>query len=97
MYEKYIVVFPIKREIGIRIDLQNGSVTVGGFSRDRTLIENLIIDYFTDSSIKFKFPQLNKIRYDFKLSVEKFTNAFKEMEENGIGFEQTNSLKKIFR
>lgn len=96
MIEKYI--FEINgRRIAVKYNFSTNRVIIGGYFRDREYIDNLITGYFNDVLPIMKFPQRNKIKYEFTLGKKTFDSIIKELEMNNFVFEKVMNHGRLMR
>lgn len=104
--EKFFVKVNETVVIGLRYDSRpnKGKLMIGGYSRDRLTMENLVSDYFgidvvtVSKTVRVSWPQINKLRFTFKLDRKVFLDGMKRLKADlPLGVIETNSLERIVR
>ena len=101
MIERYIIqdICADSWVLAIKYNIIQEELTIGGYSRYRPHIENIIKDYFRLSVdfIAFKMTQKNKMRYVFPFQKVKLDKALDKIREHGFSVEQVRNLERIMR
>lgn len=69
---------------------------VGGYSRDRKFMINLL-QYFIGYIPRMKYIQNNKIRFNFSVSLNVFETRLELLEEEGFAFEKVKGHGRLTR
>jgi len=94
--EKYLLYFE-EEVIALKFNHKKKRMVIGSYAKFRTTIEEVIVNYFRESVPRIKWTQANKVRYDFPLSLEKFTSGVKELKSHGMIIEQVSSHGRLMR
>lgn len=92
MQEKYMITHDGKAII-LKFNFITMELTIGGYSKHRAFIENIITTYYNISAVpEMQFPQKNKLRYTIKCIPAKFREVLNNItSDNAVTIEQVRA------
>jgi len=97
MISKYLI-YIRERPICLKHNIQTGRCIIGGHPEGIVEMQSIITDYFERKSMpRSKFPARNKVRMEFDISLKKFNDGVRKLQEHGISVAPTKSHQRLMR
>lgn len=94
MDKKWIYGISEGERIAIRHD-GDVTLTIGGYTRNRIFIEEIIENFFQRAIPSPKKPQKNKVRYELKYDWSDYRKVITEIIDSGLSVVQTKNHARI--
>jgi len=84
--------------VGIKYNNKNGVMSIGSYNRFETVIFTILhhICSYENISKYRKQPQRNKVRYDIKISLNKYCKIVEKLRESYV-LQETKTLHRVMR
>lgn len=93
---KCLIVNPVEVVLGIHYHQMNRKCLIGGKKKDSVEMDE-VARMFTNRRLSVKFPAVNRMRIEFRISNDHFVEGLKRVKEAGWVMEKVTSFGRLMR
>lgn len=90
---KYLI--QINEALIIALRWRNNTCSIGGYDRNILYMQEIIGKFISSKIPRPEYTQVNKIRFDIKMSRDDFKKCLEGIENSGVSITPTKSFYRI--